>query len=35
MFALIFMLFREVSALYLFVTYFATLAVYWVALVMS
>jgi F0F1-type ATP synthase assembly protein I len=35
MFTLIFTMFREVSALYLFVTYFATLAVYWVALVMS
>jgi F0F1-type ATP synthase assembly protein I len=35
MFALVFILFREVSALSLFMTYFATLAVYWVALVMS
>jgi ATP synthase protein I len=35
MFALIFVLFREVSAPSLFMTYFATLAVYWVALVMS
>jgi hypothetical protein len=35
MFALIFVLFRDVAALYLFLTYFATLAVYWVALVMS
>lgn len=35
MFALIFVMFREVSALSLFMTYFATLAVYWVALVMS
>lgn len=35
MFALSFALFREVSALFLFLAYFATLAVYWVALVMS
>jgi ATP synthase protein I len=35
MFALTFALFRDVSALYLFLTYCATLAVYWVALVMS
>lgn len=35
MFALSFVLFREVSALFLFLAYFATLAVYWVALVMS
>jgi F0F1-type ATP synthase assembly protein I len=35
MFALIFIVFREVSALSLFVAYFATLAMYWVALVMS
>jgi ATP synthase protein I len=35
MFALTFVLFREVAALYLFLTYFATLAVYWVALVMG
>lgn len=35
MFALTFALFREVAALFLFLTYFATLAVYWVALVMS
>jgi F0F1-type ATP synthase assembly protein I len=35
MFALTFALFRDVSALFLFLTYFATLAVYWVALVMS
>ena len=35
MFALTFALFRDVSALYLFLTYCATLAVYWVALLMS
>lgn len=35
MFALTFILFRGVSALILFSTYFATLAVYWVALVMK
>jgi len=35
MFALVFVLFRDVAALHLFLTYFATLAVYWVALVMS
>jgi ATP synthase protein I len=32
MFALTFALFRDVSALFLFLTYFITLAVYWVAL---
>lgn len=32
MFALTFALFRGVSALFLFLTYFITLAVYWVAL---
>lgn len=32
MFALTFAWFREVAALYLFMTYLATLAVYWVAL---
>ena len=35
MFALTFALFRDVSPLFLFLTYFATLAVYWVALVIS
>jgi len=35
MFALTFALFREVAPLFLFLTYFATLAMYWVALVMS
>jgi len=34
LFALTFVLFRDVSALALFMTYLATLAVYWVALVM-
>jgi ATP synthase protein I len=35
LFALTFIFFRDVSALFLFLAYFATLAVYWVALVMS
>lgn len=34
LFALTFVFFRDVSALFLFLAYLATLAVYWVALVM-
>lgn len=34
LFSLTFIFFRDVSALFLFLAYFATLAVYWVALVM-